>query len=206
MDAERAADAQTGPARIEALVAALDAIGDPKAAQAARELVRAIIELHGAALADLLALVAEAGDQPADTLLPRFLANPQIASLLLLHDLHPQDLPTRVRAALRRLHPHLGVCGLRAELLGVDEDDRVRIRLSAAGGRKQASSPEEVRREIEQALFAAAPDAGELFIEGLEAAAAANTTEVPIAAISGRRHGAAQNNFTAPSRPLAQGS
>lgn len=186
MSAERRAAFDDELARLQGLLTALDGLRDPAARSAARELAQAVIGLHGLGLSDLLAIVQEAGTQSADTLLPKFAANPRVRGLLLLHDLHPEDLATRARKAVERLHPHLGVQGVRADFAGV-EDKVVRINVSASGQKSQRPSAAELRREIEGAVLEMAPDAEDLIIDGLETTGAASEVYVPLSAITHRR-------------------
>lgn len=165
--------------RLQALLAALEGVSDPTAKLAARELVQVALDLHRSGLTDLVALVREAGSQPADTLLPRFAANPRVRSLLLLHDLHPQDLATRARQAVDGLRPHLGVKGARAALAGV-EDGVVRIHISAQGEFSRPPYAAVLRREVEEAVAELTPDAAELVIEGPEADAGSEEMPQPL--------------------------
>lgn len=185
MSADRRDDFDPETARLQGLLAALDELGDPAAKSAARQLVQAVIELHGLGLTDLLAIVQEAGAQSADTLLPKFAANPKVRGLLLLHDLHPEDLATRARKAVERLRPHLGVQGVRADFVGV-EDKVVRISVSASGQKTQRPSADELRREIENAVLEMTPDAAGLVIDGLETTCNASEVYVPLSAITRR--------------------
>ncbi|MDT0636277.1 hypothetical protein [Spectribacter hydrogenoxidans] len=170
-------------ARLQGLLAALDGVGEPAAADAARELVQVVIEMHGMALSELMSLIGEAGAQPADTLPPKLAANPRVRGLLLLHDLHPDDLATRAGQALDRLRPHLAVQGVRAELAGV-ANGAVRVTLTASGQKSNRPSAEVLRREIEETLLDMAPDATDLVIDGLETASGAQEVYVPISAIA----------------------
>ena len=176
--------------RLQGLLTALENLGDPVARVAAQELVRAVIELHGVALVDLLAIVDEAGAQPADTLPLRFAANPRVGGLLLLHGLHPQDLITRARHAVEHLRPFLGVRGVRADFVDA-HDGMVRVRVTASGQKTRRPPAAEIRQEIEDAVMAAAPDAAGLAIEGLEATSEAHEVYVPVAtiAVRGAVHG-----------------
>ena len=171
--------------RLQGLLTALDELGDAAATYAARELVRAVLGLHGQGLSELLAIVEEAGSQPADTLLAKFIANPTVRGLLLLHDLHPEDLATRARKAVDRLRPHLGVHGIRADLADV-ENGVVRVRITASGQKTERRAALELRREIENAVLEMTPDAADLVIEGLEHVADAHEAYVPLSAIGGR--------------------
>jgi hypothetical protein len=171
--------------RLQELLARFETLGDPAARAAAQELVQVVINLHGQGLSDLLAIVQDAGSQPADTLIVRFTANPAVRGMLLLHGLHPEDLATRASKAVERLRPHLGVRGVRADLIGV-EDDVVRVRVTASGQKNQRPSAIELQREIENTLLEMTPDAADLIIEGLEEAGGASEVYVALSAITRR--------------------
>jgi hypothetical protein len=171
--------------RLQALLAALEGVCDAATRNAVRELAQVVLGLHRRGLRELLDIVDEAGSQPADILLPRFLANPAVRGLLLLHDLHPDDLPARVNQVLARLRPHVGVHGLRIELSSLDENI-VRLRVSLAGpqsGRRPDESA--LRHEIESAMWDLVPDAAGVVVEGLEILRARDETLVPVSAIAG---------------------
>lgn len=170
---------------LQELLAAMEAIPDAGARSAARGVVRAVITLHGDGLADLLAIVREAGSQSAQTLLPKFAANPKVCGLLLLHDLHPQDLPTRVAQAVDRLRPHLGVLGVRADLAGV-EDGVVRVVVATAGQKTPRPAADDLRGQIEAAVLAVAPDVAAIVIDGLDAVAGSSEVFVPVSSIKVR--------------------
>jgi Fe-S cluster biogenesis protein NfuA len=121
---------------------------DPRAAAA----VEAVVALYGEALARLLA-----GADPAEDEL--------VSHLLLVHDLHPVDLETRVRQALEGVRPYLGSHGGDVELLGV-EDGVARLRLAGTCN-GCPSSTVTLRNAIEEALLKAAPDLERIDAEGV---------------------------------------
>jgi Fe-S cluster biogenesis protein NfuA len=86
--------------------------------------------------------------------------------MLLLHGLHPDRLDKRVGAAVERLRPHLGVHGLRLEVIGI-VNGVVRLRLSGGAG-VRAQLLWTIPSEIENAIFEAAPDVEKVTIDGLE--------------------------------------
>ncbi len=174
-----------GGNELQALLSAMEAIPDAGARSTARDLVRAVMLLHGQGLTDLLAIVREAGSQSAQTLLPKFAANPKVCGLLLLHDLHPQDLPTRVAQAVDRLRPHLGVLGVRADLAGV-EDGVVRVVVATAGQKTPRPAADDLRGQIEAAVLAVAPDVAAIVIDGLDAVAGSSEVFVPVSSIKVR--------------------
>jgi hypothetical protein len=172
--------------RLQQLLAGLDGVADTATRNCLRELVQVVLDLHRRGLADLLDIVNETGDQPADTLLPRFLINPAVRGLLLLHDLHPDGLQARVEEAVERLRPHLGVHALRVELLSLDQG-RVRLHVVVAPHSGRRPDAATVRREIETTVLDFAPDAVSIAIEGLEVLDAPRESIVPVSAIAGRK-------------------
>jgi hypothetical protein len=154
--------------RVQELIAALEGLADPAVAAPARELLQLVLELHGQGLARLLQIVAAAGDAPV--LLERLALDPQVKGLLLLHGLHPEDLETRVHKVVERLRPHLAVTGVSVQAARI-EDGAVRLELRCAGNGGLARA-EALRREIEDAVFDAAPDIAGIEILGLPVPAA----------------------------------
>jgi hypothetical protein len=148
--------------RIEDLVRRLGDIPDRESRETAHALMEAIMELHGAGLERMLEIVFDAGES-GKAAIRRFAGDSLVASLLVLHGLHPDDMETRVQQALGKLHGT-------AELMGVFEGVvRVRLIGNARG----------LREAVETALGEAAPDASEIVIEeGVPASAF-----VPLAAL-----------------------
>ena len=159
--------------RIEALLAEVRALGDPRARETAEELVRLLAEFYGAGLERMLEIVDEAG---AGELFDRFTQDDLVASLLILHGLHPQDVESRIAAALDRVRPFLGSHGGDVRLLGV-EDGVVRLRLEG-NCHGCPSSTVTMKLAIERAIEEAAPEVARIEVEGvaeetgIEAAAA----------------------------------
>lgn len=151
--------------RLEALIRALDTHPDPAAAEPARELVALVLDLHGIGLAKLMAIVARAPGSAS--ILAGVVDDEQVSAMLLLHGLHPEDMEHRVRKAVERLKPHLGVHGLRLNVVAIERGN-VRLRVSAVdGAAPKASLLMTLPVEIENAIMEAAPDAEEVSIEGL---------------------------------------
>jgi Fe-S cluster biogenesis protein NfuA len=134
--------------RIEELVRRLDEIPNRESRDTARALMEAILELHGAGMERMMDIVFEQGDT-GRAAIRRFAADELISSLLLLHDLHPDDLETRVHRALAKTHGN-------AELVSVFEGV-VRVRLTGGGCG--------LRDSVEALVRDAAPDLVELVME-----------------------------------------
>ena len=101
----------------------------------------------------------------------RFAADDLVASLLLVHGLHPHDVERRVSDALDSVRPYLGSHGGDVSLLGVDDDV---VRLQFQGSCKSCpSSSVTLELAVEDAVRAAAPE-----ISSIEVVAAEEDTEL----------------------------
>jgi len=150
--------------RIEELLGVLRSTsGD--AGAAAEDLVRLLLGLYGDGLGhimDALAAEGEAGRAVRD----RLLADPLVESLLLLHDLHPLDVDTRIQRALDRVRPYLGSHAGGVQYLGVGPDGVARLRLEGSC-HGCPSSTVTVRLAIQGAVEDAAPEVTEVVVEGM---------------------------------------
>ncbi len=147
--------------RVEALVAQLQDVKDLAAREAARELLRAVLELHGAALTKVVSMLAEA---KAHALYEKLGVDPLVGSVLALHGLHPAELSSRVEAGLERTRTYLKLNGCGAELVKL-QAGRAHVRLVKHDAAGCSASPEKLRASIEQAMAESAPDLLELQIE-----------------------------------------
>jgi hypothetical protein len=126
---------------------------DPGSRRRAEELIHLLMELYGAGLARALEMLGpEAAQQLAGDKL--------LASLLLLHGLHPVDARTRVTEALQRLERKLE--GYRLQLEEISEEV-ARVRVS---GKDRAPAPG-LAGLIERAITDCAPDITAIEIEGI---------------------------------------
>ncbi|MEV7010954.1 NifU family protein [Streptosporangium sp. NPDC051022] len=161
----RAHDVRAVGERVEALLAEPAAFGDPAARARAEDLVRALVELYGAGLERIMEIVTEAG---AGQVLRALTDDEVVSGLLVLHDLHPLDIAERVRRALEEVRPHLGGHAGDVELVGVGEDDVVRLRLRSEG-HACPSSRTVVTEAVERAVMRAAPEASGVAVETVTA-------------------------------------
>jgi len=150
--------------RIEELLATLRATSG-SAAAAAEELVRLLLGLYGDGLGHIMDALAAEG-APGEAIRDRLLADPLVESLLLLHDLHPLDVDTRVQRALDRVRPYLGSHAGGVEYLGTGPDGVARLRLEGSC-HGCPSSTVTVRLAIEGAVQDAAPEVTEVVVEGM---------------------------------------
>ena len=148
--------------RINTLLEA-SAAGGVVARERAEELVRLVADLYGAGLERVLTILHEGGHL-GDDMLAALAADDLVSSLLLVHDLHPYDVQTRVEQALEGVRPYLGSHGGDVELLEVTDSDVVRLRLlgSCDGC---ASSSVTLKLAVEGAIEAAAPEVVAIEVE-----------------------------------------
>jgi Fe-S cluster biogenesis protein NfuA/nitrite reductase/ring-hydroxylating ferredoxin subunit len=150
--------------RIEELLATLRSASG-SAAAAAEELVRLLLGLYGDGLGHIMAALAAEGEA-GDAVRDRLLADPLVESLLLLHDLHPLDVDTRIQRALDRVRPYLGSHAGGVEYLGTGPDGVARLRLEGSC-HGCPSSTVTVRLAIQGAVEEAAPEVTDVVVEGM---------------------------------------
>lgn len=147
--------------RIETLVAELEAIADPAVKAAAKELVASVMDLNAAGFERVIEVAARSGDA-GSRLIDGLIRDEAVSNLLILYDLHPQDLGTRVRNALKNFE------GVSVTSI---EDGRVLLKMDSHARSESA---------LRQAIATVAPDAIDLIIEG-----GVQTGFVPVAALIG---------------------
>jgi Fe-S cluster biogenesis protein NfuA/nitrite reductase/ring-hydroxylating ferredoxin subunit len=149
--------------QIEGLLQEFGTVADPRIREKAEELVRLLMELYGAGLTRILEIVDETG--PAnESLLDRLAGDELVASLLILHGLHPLNVETRITHALDRVRPYLGSHGGDVKLLGVT-DGVVRLRLEGSC-HGCPSSTVTMKLAVEKAIAEAAPEIARVEVEG----------------------------------------
>ncbi len=143
--------------RIEVAMAALDEIGDSRAGGMARELVEAVLDLHGIALARMIVIMQGVDESSSDSLA----ADEHVAAALLLHGLHPEEAETRLRKKITAMRPHWGARGFRVELESVDgASAKARVLWSGNVLDRRAALG-----DIEAALIDAAPDLDDISLQ-----------------------------------------
>jgi Fe-S cluster biogenesis protein NfuA len=163
--------------RLERILGELAAHPDPTAADRATEAVRLVTELYGAALSTMLELVVNAGDAP---LLDKMVSDPLVSSLLVLHDLHPFDLATRIGMAFDTIRPYLASHGGDVEVLDVDAiAGSVTIRLLGSCDGCPSSSVT-LKMAVEAAIHEGAPEVAHIVVDGWVEPEAPPVPSVPI--------------------------
>lgn len=132
--------------RVVSMVHALEELPDTASREAARDLIRAVFELHAAGLERILDL---AGVERASG----YALDPVVSGLLLLHGLHPLPAEVRVRRELDGIRDHFHAIGGDVELLSATEES-VLLRL-----RGNPTAERTLRALAGEAVIEAVPDA-----------------------------------------------
>ena len=159
--------------RVQDLQARLDAAGDTPTRRVAEELLSTVIEMYGEGLERIVAALSEDREQ-GQRLAGRLAEDDLVASLLLIHDLHPVPLRERVLAALEQVRPYMESHGGDVELLAL-EHGVARLRLQGSCS-DCAASAMTLELAIKQALEATAPDLAGLEVEGVAPPPAAGSS------------------------------
>ena len=146
-------------ARVEELLGEIRA-ADPGVARKAEEVVGLLVDLYGEALGR----VVDLGEAIGGELLDQVVDDPLLASLLLLHGLHPEPVDVRIERALDRIRPGLG--GKKLDVVRLADDGALRLRLSSPLD-GCPSTIGTVQQTIEDAVTEWAPEVQSVFIEGL---------------------------------------
>ena len=174
--------------RIQTLLDAT-AAGGVAARERAEQLVREVVDLYGAGLSRILATV---GDQAGPGILDRLVADDLVASLLLVHGLHPHDVHRRVSDALDGVRPYLGSHGGDVHLLDIVGDT---VRLQFAGSCKSCpSSAVTLELAVEDAIRAAAPEVSSIEVVAPEAEAAQGSAVIPAESLLAQVHSKGPSN------------
>lgn len=194
---------QTGE-RIDALIEGLASPGPVpntgRAREQAEELVRVVTNLYGAGLERLLDIAYDSGKLDEE-LLTRLADDDLVASLLLVHGLHPLSMQERVERALESVRPYLGSHGGDVELLDVSEAGVVQLRLLGSCDGCPSSSVT-LKLAVEDAILSAAPE-----IESIEVQTpteTGGTTLIPVGALRTRLDPDGQDSEAAAWRSLAE--
>jgi Fe-S cluster biogenesis protein NfuA/nitrite reductase/ring-hydroxylating ferredoxin subunit len=151
-------------ARVQDLQEQLDSGGEFVAREFAQDLVFTVMQMYGLGLEQILAALFGAGEA-GERLAVGLADDPLVATLLLIHDLHPVPLEVRVQGALDSVRPYMESHGGNVELLSL-QDGVARISLRGSCSDCSASSVT-LELAIKQALEEAAPDLDGLEVEGV---------------------------------------
>ena len=156
--------------KIDALLQQSESLSDPAAKKLVEETIRALMDLHGEAISRIMERLSE--HEHGGEMIDALADDSVISSLLLVYNLHPQPLQTRVVGALDSVRPYLASHGGSVELLGISDEGVVNLQMQGSC-HGCPSSAVTLKTSIEKAIYEKAPDVIAIHVEGLE-------TEPPI--------------------------
>ena len=167
---------------IDKMVRALEEAQDPTLRDNAKELVQALMTLHGACLERMLEVVGQSGES-GKSIIDTFARDGIVKSVLLLYGLHPVDIKTRVLEALEKIRPSMRSHVSTVSLVGIDEAGMVTLRME---GKTEGcgSSASALKQAVEQAIYEAAPDISGIMMEGFVENASTTAGFVPLASLA----------------------
>ena len=134
--------------RVETLLQRIEPRAD------ADELVRTLVTLYGEGLARMLEVVR--GSEDGEQIVEGLCADEFVASLLIVHDLHPVPLEVRIQRALDSVRPYLRSHGGEVEIVDID-DGIVELRLRGTCDGCPSSSVT-LKHAVEKAIYSYAPE------------------------------------------------
>jgi len=169
-------------AQVGDLLRDIESIEDPGLREVATGVLQDLLAIYGEGLGRILSIVrSECTEQVCDRVLAEFAKDELVSHLLLLHDLHPVDLQTRISSALEEARPYLKSHGGNVEFIDVvDGVAHLRLQGSCNGCPGSATT---LKMTIEEALYKAAPDLLGIEAVGADEAAPVATGFVPISAV-----------------------
>jgi Fe-S cluster biogenesis protein NfuA/nitrite reductase/ring-hydroxylating ferredoxin subunit len=160
-------------ARIQLLLGQIEALPTPSTRQLIHEFMEATLAFYGQGLARILQVVSESG--PASQNVYQHLIDDKVVrGLLLIHDLHPADLETRLRDALDHVRPYLQSHGGNVELISLTGQS-ASLRLQGTC-KSCASSAVTLELAIRSAIEEACPDLVGFEVDGVPREHGAATT------------------------------
>ncbi|QUR66972.1 NifU family protein [Mycobacterium spongiae] len=178
---------RTAGDRIQTLLDSCAASG-AAAHERAQQLVREVVELYGAGLQRIMRIAND------PVLAERLATDDLVASLLLVHGLHPHDVHRRVSDALDRVRPYLGSHGGDVDLLEIAPGEgpgEIVARLAFTGNcRSCPSSAVTLELAVDDAVRAAAPEISSIEVVAAEPAPGVIAAESLLARVHSNGHSA----------------
>lgn len=155
--------------RIQELLDELESYPDGKAKEMIQECVQEILSFYGNGLKRIMDIVAKGNSSASKDIYNNLIDDSFVNGLLLIHDLHPLDLNTRLHIALEKVKPYMDSHGGSVEIISL-ENGIAKLKLSGhcKGCPSSASTLElGIKKEIEENC----PDLLGLEVEGVVAPA-----------------------------------
>src|SRR5215467_4723148 len=117
--------------RMQELIEQVDRITDKSSRELMRDCLREILTFYGNGLERILYIIGNDRNEVATRIFNDLIEDSFVSGLLLIHDLHPFDLRTRLNLALEKVRPYIESHGGNIELVSF-ADDSAKIKLSGS--------------------------------------------------------------------------
>lgn len=152
---------------IQQLIEEIDNLRDSQAKSLMQECIQEILNFYGQGLEKILAIISKSNHSAAGAIYNDLIADSFVSGLLLIHDLHPLDLKTRLYQALEKVKPYMDSHGGNVEIVSL-ENGIAKLKLSGScKGCPSSSSTLELG--IKKAIEEICPDLEGLEVEGIVA-------------------------------------
>ncbi len=153
--------------RIQQLIEDIESLPDLKARNLMQECIQEMLGFYGNGLERILKIISGGNSSAAREIYNNLIEDSFINGLLLIHDLHPLDLKTRLHKALDKVKPYMDSHGGSVEIVSV-ENGVAKLKLSGScNGCPSSSSTLELG--IKEAIEEFCPDLLGLEVEGISA-------------------------------------
>ncbi|KAA9038581.1 hypothetical protein FW778_13565 [Ginsengibacter hankyongi] len=150
---------------IQQLIEEIETLNDTKAKSIAEECIQEILSFYGKGIEKILKIISDGNSTAAKDIYNRLIDDSFLNGLLLIHDLHPLDLKTRLYKALEKVKPYMDSHDGSVEIVSVDNGI---VKLKLAGNCKGCpSSSSTLELGIRQAIEEYCPDIVSLEVEGV---------------------------------------
>ncbi len=150
--------------RIQELIEEIEALPDEKSRTMMQECMQEVLSFYGHGLERILGIISKGNNTAAKDIYNNMLGDSFVNGLLLIHDLHPFDLRTRLNLALEKVRPYMDSHGGSVEIISL-EDGIAKLKLN--GNCKGCpSSSATLELGIKQAIEENCPDLVGLEVEG----------------------------------------
>jgi Fe-S cluster biogenesis protein NfuA/nitrite reductase/ring-hydroxylating ferredoxin subunit len=165
-------------ARIQQLLAQIESVPSPATRELIHEFMEATLGFYGQGLARILQ-VANESDPDGQKVFQQLIKDKVVRGLLLIHDLHPSNLETRLLEALEEVRPYLQSHGGNVELISLT-GEAATLRLQGTC-KSCASSAMTLELAIRHAIEEACPDLIGFEVEGIpeDQATSATINKIP---------------------------
>lgn len=151
--------------KLQELIEKTEAIRDPASRALVQDCIASVLRFHGESLGRALKIIQDCGPDGRQVL-DQLSADGQVRALLLIHGLHPVDLPTRLQQAIEKVRPYMESHGGNVELLSL-ENDFARFRLQGAC-KTCPSSSVTLELALRSAIEENCPDLAGFAVEGVD--------------------------------------